>query len=96
MFSPPPSKAPFALGVLGTRPHQPVSVVRTSAVTDLALSHSFLLLPLSRQGFTPPHIRLYAGPLPPSRGVQRGPITSVALQSTQLGAFTTSLPSCTS
>ena len=27
----------------------------------------------------------YLGPLPPSRGVQRGPSTSVALQSTQLG-----------
>ena len=37
------------------------------------------------------HIRRYFGPLPPSRGVQRGPSTSVALQSTQLGAFTLSL-----
>ena len=37
-----------------------------------------------------PHIRLYDGPLPPSRGVHRGPMTSVALQSMQLGAFTTS------
>ena len=37
------------------------------------------------------YIRLYAGPLPPSRGVQRGPTTSVALQSMQLGAFTTSV-----
>src|SRR2546428_1611826 len=27
------------------------------------------------------YIRLYFGPLPPSRGVQRGPSTSVALQS---------------
>ena len=36
------------------------------------------------------YIRLYAGPLPPSRGVHRGPMTSVALQSTQFGAFTTS------
>src|SRR6266566_3388870 len=34
------------------------------------------------------YMRLYLGPLPPSRGVQRGPSTSVALQSTQLGAFT--------
>jgi hypothetical protein len=32
----------------------------------------------------------YLGPLPPSRGVQRGPSTSVALQSTQLGGFTRS------
>ena len=32
----------------------------------------------------------YLGPLPPSRGVQRGPSTSVALQSTQFGAFTRS------
>ena len=37
------------------------------------------------------YIRLYDGPLPPSRGVQRGPMASVALQSMQLGAFTTSL-----
>src|SRR2546429_7141620 len=36
------------------------------------------------------YIRLYLGPLPPSRGVQRGPSTSVALQSTQLGGFTRS------
>lgn len=36
------------------------------------------------------YIRRYFGPLPPSRGVQRGPSTSVALQSTQLGAFTLS------
>ena len=36
------------------------------------------------------YIRLYLGPLPPSRGVQRGPTTSVALQSTQLGGFTRS------
>ena len=39
-----------------------------------------------------PYIRRYLGPLPPSRGVQRGPSTSVALQSTQLGAFTLSSP----
>src|SRR5437667_7290645 len=42
------------------------------------------------------YIRLYFGPLPPSRGVQRGPSTSVALQSTQLGAFTRSRPSTSS
>src|SRR5262245_50995164 len=35
------------------------------------------------------HMRLYFGPLPPSRGVQRGPSTLVALQSTQFGALTT-------
>src|SRR5438552_15236851 len=40
-----------------------------------------------------PHILLYLGPLPPSRGVQRGPRTSVALQSPQLGALTRSFPS---
>src|SRR6185437_8269065 len=39
------------------------------------------------------HMRLYFGPLPPSRGVQRGPSTSVALQSTQFGGFTRSWPS---
>src|SRR4051812_20784840 len=38
-----------------------------------------------------PYILRYFGPLPPSRGVQRGPSTSVALQSMQFGAFTTSL-----
>jgi len=38
------------------------------------------------------HMRRYLGPLPPSRGVQRGPSTSVALQSTQLGALTLNLP----
>src|SRR5207247_2038563 len=43
-----------------------------------------------------PHILLYLGPLPPSRGVQRGPTTSVALQSTQFGALTRSVPSTTS
>jgi len=36
------------------------------------------------------HINRYFGPLPPSRGVHLGPNTSVALQSTQLGAFTLS------
>ena len=35
-----------------------------------------------------PYIRLYLGPLPPSRGVHRGPRMSVALQSMQFGAFT--------
>jgi len=39
------------------------------------------------------YIARYLGPLPPSRGVHRGPSTSVALQSTQLGGFTrSSLP----
>ncbi len=38
------------------------------------------------------HIVRYFGPLPPSRGVQRGPSTSVALQSMQLGALITRLP----
>src|SRR6266540_2231364 len=42
------------------------------------------------------HICLYLGPLPPSRGVQRGPTTSVALQSTQFGALTRNAPSTTS
>src|SRR6185503_14016012 len=37
-----------------------------------------------------PYILRYRGPLPPSRGVQRGPSTSVALQSMQLGGFTRS------
>ena len=36
------------------------------------------------------YIARYWGPLPPSRGVQRGPRTSVALQSTQLGGLTRS------
>jgi hypothetical protein len=36
------------------------------------------------------HIARYFGPLPPSLGVQRGPSTSVALQSTQFGGFTLS------
>jgi hypothetical protein len=36
------------------------------------------------------YIARYLGPLPPSRGVHRGPTTSVALQSTQLGGFTRS------
>jgi hypothetical protein len=36
------------------------------------------------------YIPRYLGPLPPSRGVHRGPSTSVALQSTQLGGFTLS------
>ena len=40
-----------------------------------------------------PYIKRYLGPLPPSRGVQRGPSTSVALQSTQFGGFTTRVPS---
>src|SRR6267378_2008498 len=49
--------------------------------------------PLMRRCQTPTagtksYIRLYLGPLPPSRGVHRGPSTSVALQSTQFGAFT--------
>src|SRR5437879_5240638 len=39
------------------------------------------------------YIRLYLGPLPPSRGVQRGPSTSVALQSMPFGALTRSPPS---
>jgi len=42
------------------------------------------------------YIRLYFGPLPPSRGVHRGPSTSVALQSTQFGAFTRRVPCVTS
>ncbi len=42
------------------------------------------------------YIALYFGPLPPSRGVQRGPKTSVALQSMQFGAFTRSAPSASS
>src|SRR2546430_11191211 len=42
------------------------------------------------------YIRLYLGPLPPSRGVHLGPSTSVALQSTQFGAFTRSAPCATS
>src|SRR5256886_17180720 len=44
----------------------------------------------------PPYIRLYLGPLPPSRGVPLGPSTSVALQSTQFGAFTRRAPCATS
>ena len=35
------------------------------------------------------YINRYFGPLPPSRGVQRGPRTSVALQSMQFGGLTT-------
>ena len=42
------------------------------------------------------YMRLYFGPLPPSLGVHRGPTTSVALQSTQFGAFTLSFPSTSS
>src|SRR5690242_7065774 len=34
------------------------------------------------------YMKRYLGPDPPSRGVHRGPTTSVALQSTQLGALT--------
>src|SRR5438105_14774171 len=46
-----------------------------------------------RTGVAPtPYIRLYLGPLPPSRGVHLGPSTSVALQSTQFGAFTRRAP----
>ena len=37
-----------------------------------------------------PTSRDTSGPLPPSRGVQRGPSTSVALQSTQFGGLTRS------
>lgn len=40
------------------------------------------------QGKPRHYMRRYFGPEPPSRGVQRGPTTSVALQSTQFGAFT--------
>src|SRR4051812_28745164 len=36
------------------------------------------------------HMSRYLGPLPPSRGVHRGPSTSVALQSTQFGGLTRS------
>ena len=36
------------------------------------------------------HIARYFGPLPPSRGVHRGPSTSVALQSMQFAGLTTS------
>src|SRR5687767_10505682 len=36
------------------------------------------------------HMSRYFGPLPPSRGVQRGPSTSVALQSIQFGGLTRS------
>ena len=42
------------------------------------------------------YMRLYFGPLPPSRGVHRGPRTSVALQSTQFGALMRSPPSVAS
>src|SRR5439155_756004 len=42
------------------------------------------------------YIRLYLCRLPPSRGVHRGPRTSVALQSTQFGAFTRRAPCTTS
>src|SRR2546428_9665587 len=50
-----------------------------------------------RTGVAPtPYIRLYLGPLPPSRGVHLGPSTSVALQSTQFGAFTRRAPCATS
>jgi hypothetical protein len=42
------------------------------------------------------YIRLYLGPLPPSRGVHLGPSTSVALQSTQFGAFTRRAPCASS
>lgn len=45
--------------------------------------------PNALQAF-PNHIKRYFGPLPPSRGVHRGPTTSVALQSTQFGGFTRS------
>ncbi len=45
-----------------------------------------------RARYTAP-ILLYFGPLPPSLGVQRGPNTSVALQSMQLGALTRRVPS---
>src|SRR5437667_5892562 len=49
-----------------------------------------------RTGVAPtPYIRLYLGPLPPSRGVHLGPSTSVALQSTQFGAFTRRAPCAT-
>src|SRR3954469_12159758 len=36
------------------------------------------------------HINRYFGPLPPSLGVHLGPMTSVALQSTQFAGLTTS------
>ena len=37
------------------------------------------------------HIKRYRGPLSPSRGVHRGPMTSVALQSIQFAELTISL-----
>jgi len=44
----------------------------------------------SRPGrFNERHILLYRAPLPPSRGVQRGPMSSVALQSMQFAGLTT-------
>src|SRR2546426_2336513 len=47
-----------------------------------------------RTGVAPtPYIRLYLGPLPPSRGVHRGPSTSVALQSTRSEEHTSELQS---
>lgn len=53
----------------------------------------YVVTPSPRSAGRGRHIARYLGPLPPSRGVHRGPSTSVALQSTQLGALTRRVPS---
>jgi hypothetical protein len=65
---------------------------------DTTIVHAAMTAPRKRMDFAigvfpGAYIARYLGPLPPSRGVHRGPSTSVALQSTQLGGFTrSSLP----
>src|SRR5438094_6577532 len=71
-----------------------VGEAQSAAVEHAARGKSAAVL--QGQPRTVAYIRLYFGPLPPSRGVQRGPSTSVALQSTQFGAFTRSRPSTSS
>lgn len=75
---------PVAIGKIPVADHVHQQQDRFGAVRRVPFSSGSLGSGTGR------YICLYAGPLPPSRGVQRGPITSVALQSMQLGAFTTS------
>jgi len=69
---------------------------RAGLITLLGLHHDGRRLQRCHRLHRQYYIRLYFGPLAPSRGVHRGPSTSVALQSTQFGALTRSTPSTSS
>src|SRR5437867_12957473 len=87
-----PSFNSLVRGAPAAEPQQ--SALRAQFSTGLLRGAPATRAPLTVEGMA--YIRLYFGPLPPSRGVQRGPSTSVALQSTQFGAFTRSRPSTSS